>query len=487
MNTQAPVTKLFVKQTNVFQDKKWELFKYKRDSEFHLYLVMLIDLILLNLTILGSMWLVFQITAVERDFTNFALGLFFSIANLLWVFVISFTNVYKIFGGIRLDLKIKELFLSNLIFFGAISLIYSQFFFFIFEIQFLILAFISFTVISALTHLGMRYYYNRTQASPFSYVVVGGTASNFHYLKNIFDSIYGNNIQCLGRFANKEIKGVKSLGNFDQIEGFIKRNDLTKVLYINSTLSKSKVQRIMQLCRSRIIEFEVVPKEVEFFQKGIQVEQLAHMPIFCRKKEPLCELKNKLLKRAFDFVFSFLVLLLIFPWLLPILALLIKLESRGPVFFVQKRTGYWNKPFNCFKFRTMKLNDQSDTLQATKDDARITRIGAFLRKTNIDELPQFYNVLKGQMSVVGPRPHMLKHTEVYSQLIEQFMIRHEVKPGISGWAQVSGWRGPTNKVYQMEQRVEHDVTYIENWSIWFDCKIIFLTVLNIYRGEENAI
>jgi lipopolysaccharide/colanic/teichoic acid biosynthesis glycosyltransferase len=134
----------------------------------------------------------------------------------------------------------------------------------------------------------------------------------------------------------------------------------------------------------------------------------------------------------------------------------------------------------------MRVNDECDSKQAVRSDCRITVVGAFLRKTSLDELPQFFNVLKGDMSVVGPRPHMLKHTEDYSQLIETFMIRHQVKPGITGWAQVNGWRGPTQKVYQMAKRVEFDVYYIENWSFWFDCRCILLTINKIFVGENNA-
>jgi len=195
---------------------------------------------------------------------------------------------------------------------------------------------------------------------------------------------------------------------------------------------------------------------------------------------------NRIVKRIFDIVFSSLVIVFILSWLFPIIYFLIKMESSGPVFFVQTRSGLNNVPFNCYKFRSMRVNKDSDTVQATKGDSRITKIGAFLRKTSLDELPQFFNVLLGNMSVVGPRPHMLSHTEQYSQLIDQFMVRHFIKPGITGWAQVTGYRGETKLVEEMLGRVEADVWYMENWSFALDLKIIFMTVFKSVYGDAKA-
>ena len=164
----------------------------------------------------------------------------------------------------------------------------------------------------------------------------------------------------------------------------------------------------------------------------------------------------------------------------------IKLSSPGPIFFVQKRTGYRGQAFNCYKFRTMRVNDDSDTLQASKGDPRVTWFGNFLRRSSIDELPQFFNVWRGDMSVVGPRPHMVAQTEMYSELIDKYMLRHTIKPGITGWAQVRGYRGQTEELWQMEKRVEFDVWYAENWSFFLDMKIIFRTIWNALKGEDNA-
>jgi len=188
----------------------------------------------------------------------------------------------------------------------------------------------------------------------------------------------------------------------------------------------------------------------------------------------------------FDIIFSLLVISLILSWLLPVLAILIKLNSRGPIFFVQLRSGKNNQTFKCYKFRTLHVNPDADVKQVTLNDARLTRLGKFLRKTNLDELPQFINVLMGKMSVIGPRPHMLKHTEDYSKILNEYMIRHFLKPGVTGWAQVNGFRGEIKKEDQLRKRIEYDIWYMENWSLWLDLRIVFLTIYVTLKGDKNA-
>jgi len=203
-------------------------------------------------------------------------------------------------------------------------------------------------------------------------------------------------------------------------------------------------------------------------------------------KEPLSDPKKQILKRTFDIVFSLLVIVFLLSWLIPLVAIIIKIESNESVFFLQKRSGYKNIPFNCIKFRSMASNKQADFQTAKKNDARVTKFGAFMRKTSIDELPQFINVFLGDMSVVGPRPHMLSQTDMYSKITKKYMTRHMVKPGITGWAQVMGARGEIFTDKDMERRIEKDIWYLQNWSFFLDMKIIFLTLYNIVRGDEQA-
>ena len=207
--------------------------------------------------------------------------------------------------------------------------------------------------------------------------------------------------------------------------------------------------------------------------------------MFTNHREPLEDPLNRIIKRTFDLVFSSVVCLMLLP-LIPIIGLIIKIQSPGPIFFRQERTGFNGKNFDCYKFRSMHVNKDADKIQATEHDVRKFAFGNFMRKCNIDELPQFFNVLIGDMSVVGPRPHMLYHTEHYSKLINEYMVRHLCKPGITGLAQVSGYRGETKELWQMKDRVRLDIWYIENWSVWLDLSIIAKTFVSIFKPDKNA-
>jgi putative colanic acid biosynthesis UDP-glucose lipid carrier transferase len=234
------------------------------------------------------------------------------------------------------------------------------------------------------------------------------------------------------------------------------------------------------------IRLKFVPDFSLITQPEFSNNHFNNFHVITPRHEPLQNAYNRLSKRIFDIVFSLLVIVLILSWLFPILAFAIKYQSKGPVLFKQLRTGKKNRSFWCYKFRSMKMNALSDSKQAQKEDDRITPIGKFIRRTSLDELPQFFNVLLGQMSVVGPRPHMLKHTHDYNDQINNFMVRHFVKPGITGLAQVSGFRGETRRVSDMERRVNADIDYMQHWSLFKDIKICLLTVLVTLKGDENA-
>ncbi|MCD8293177.1 MAG: exopolysaccharide biosynthesis polyprenyl glycosylphosphotransferase, partial [Prevotellaceae bacterium] len=229
-----------------------------------------------------------------------------------------------------------------------------------------------------------------------------------------------------------------------------------------------------------------VPDVRNYLKRQMHFEMMGNTPIMSIRQEPLAQMENRIVKRAFDLLFSLTFLCTLFPFLYIGIGIAIKCSSPGPIFFKQKRSGKEGKEFWCYKFRSMRINDQSDTLQATKNDCRKTRVGDFLRRSNMDELPQFINVLRGDMSVVGPRPHMLKHTEEYSKLIDKYMVRHLVKPGITGWAQINGFRGETKELWQMEGRVLKDIWYLEHWTFLLDIYIIYRTVKNCIIGDKAA-
>ena len=257
-------------------------------------------------------------------------------------------------------------------------------------------------------------------------------------------------------------------------------------LYVSlSRRDRDVLHRISSFCDRHVIRFYYVPVSVESLGMRLKKEFVDDIEVFTTHKIPLSSPLNRYLKRLFDIVLS-LVFLLPTAILFPFIYVIIKIQSPGPVFFSQKRTGLDGRDFEMLKFRSMHVNADADRLQATKDDPRKYPFGNFMRKSNIDELPQFLNVLRGDMSIVGPRPHMLAHTEQYSQMIDKYMVRHFVKPGLTGWAQVTGFRGETKELWQMEGRVKRDIWYIEHWSVWLDIRIIWLTAKTVFIHDKNA-
>lgn len=277
------------------------------------------------------------------------------------------------------------------------------------------------------------------------------------------------------------------VGSIDHCIEFAVKNDIREIYSTILPHQDEAMQRLIDIADQHCVRVRFVHKNKIPTSKQHHVEYFFNeLPVISLRSEPLQRFRNRLLKRVMDIAVSSFAMLFILSWLVPLLAIIIKLQSKGPVFFKQQRSGKDNLPFWCYKFRSMTVNEQSDSVQATKDDARITPIGAFLRKTSLDEFPQFWNVLKGDMSIVGPRPHMLKHTEQYSAIIKKYMIRQFLKPGITGWAQANGYRGETESVELMIKRVEHDIWYMENWSPNLDVKIFVRTLLSVFIRDERA-
>jgi len=277
------------------------------------------------------------------------------------------------------------------------------------------------------------------------------------------------------------------LGGFGSIRKFIaekKVDEMYVALHIDNI---EIINELTRICEQNMIRIKFIP-DFQLYTKSSKVEVnfYENTPVLMFRPEPLEFAVNRLAKKMFDICFSGLVILLIFPWLFPIIMLIIKIESSGPVFFRQERAGRDKRSFTCLKFRSMYMNDLANHKITKRGDSRITKFGAFIRKTSIDELPQFINVFLGDMSIVGPRPHMVNVVKEYSDLIDNYLVRQYAKPGITGWAQVNGFRGETKELIDMENRVEYDIWYIENWSLLLDVKIIIRTIINIFKGEENA-
>ena len=298
----------------------------------------------------------------------------------------------------------------------------------------------------------------------------------------------------LGYYSDEVMKNapvqLKRLGSYADLRNLI--NGVTRPYYHADELfcslshnHEDTIRSIMEYCDRNMTHFFYVPIIFHSIQMSLHPEKLGNSIVFTNYHEPLQFAVNRMTKRLFDIVFSSIILVFLLPFI-PVIALIIKIQSPGGIFFRQERTGLNGKTFTCYKFRSMHINDRADKIQATKNDPRKFPFGNFMRKTNIDELPQFFNVLRGEMSVVGPRPHMLYHTEKYSALIKKYMVRHISKPGITGWAQVTGFRGETSELWQMEGRIKKDIWYIEHWSLWLDIKIICMTAWSVIHPDKAA-
>lgn len=332
--------------------------------------------------------------------------------------------------------------------------------------------------------LSIRKKYKHTIVKSRNIAIIGSNACSAMLEQHVSDNVTDYNIK--SRVAAEGFNITPAEGRRSDIE-MMSLSGINEIYCCMSSFSQDALQQLLAEANKYLIRVKFLPEIPSAFGVPVRLESMGAVPVLTVRPEPLLFEGNRIRKRIFDIIFSSLVIVGVLSWLMPLVWIIMRLESRGPLLFRQKRSGIDNRPFTCLKFRSMVAgNATADKKQATKNDARITRVGAFLRKTSIDELPQFFNVLMGNMSVVGPRPHMLAHTDQYREEVETYMIRHFVKPGITGLAQVRGYRGETKELQAMRKRVECDITYIENWSFLLDMKIIFQTVWNVAKGEENA-
>lgn len=337
-------------------------------------------------------------------------------------------------------------------------------------------------------YLGINRYFRKNEFLA-KKVIILGYNETAKKLATYFeeDSI---NTEIVGFIENGE--NVSELSNYPilaDIEDTLKVAKELDIDEIFSTITPEQNKGIYQLMKQsekECIRFKIVPNLSLFITREVHIEFFGDLPILSLRSEPLDDVGNRIKKRTLDIIVSLLTIIFILSWLLPILGFLIWLESGRPIFFKQLRTGKNKKSFYCYKLRSMTSNKDADLVQASQGDSRVTKIGKILRKTSLDEFPQFINVLKGEMSLVGPRPHMVKHTSDYSKIVDGYMVRQFIKPGITGWAQINGYRGEITNPEQIEMRVNKDLWYLENWSLWLDVQILFLTIYHVFRGDEKA-
>ena len=453
----------------------------------HRYDLIATDFILINLSFFLASLITYGVFDYSAAITgrNIALIVF---VNIAWGWLCVYFNAYRWYERVRMEQQLTKVFKILVFLLAFTSLFYYNILGEAPHTPFIMLAH---GLALILVSTG-RVFHRLREESPFEkfrYVIVGGKAENLQQLFKAFDYCFPGSAELVGRFGNTPHANVNNIGSYHDLKNYLQgKPNIDKLIFFYSDLTLEQEREIMQICETQFIDVEVAPRETTMFPRTYKCQQLGDLSMLTLKEEPLTALRNKFMKRVFDLVVSSMVILFIFPILLPIVALAIYLEDPGPIFFRQERTGYLNNVFRMWKFRSMRVNDRADSKQATRGDDRITKVGAFLRKTSLDEFPQFINVFMGDMSVVGPRPHMLKHTEEYSRLIDKFMIRHKVKPGVTGLAQINGYRGPTDEVWKMEKRVEYDVWYLENWSILMDIRCVIMTAYNAFiKGEENAL
>jgi putative colanic acid biosynthesis UDP-glucose lipid carrier transferase len=283
------------------------------------------------------------------------------------------------------------------------------------------------------------------------------------------------------------------IGTYDQLDETLVSGRIDEVVIALPQEDYSLIDEIIKTCNRNAVRTHIIPDYFRFVSQRFRISMIGNFPIITSRNEPLEEVQWRAVKRAFDFIFSLLVVVFLLLVLFPFIVLITKLSSSGPIFFIQERIGAKNKKFNCYKFRTLKNEKISGNKfqPVTENDPRITPLGRFMRKTNIDELPQFFNVLKGDMSIVGPRPYPIPYDDRYGKIFEEIKLRHNVKPGITGWAQVHGLRGDVmddeeNKKL-ISKRIEYDLWYIENWTFWLDIQIILLTRIQTLRGKTRTV
>ena len=432
----------------------------------------LIDLIIINVL---AIYLFFFHTneiiySILISFAWFAIAIYLGFYE-----VYRYTKVISI-----LNCALKQFILFSL-FCLALELFFSDFYFqkrvvFFVFVSIAIILFFKLSIYFLLRKIRILYGGNSRS------VVLLGNSKSISPLKNFFteNPDYGYKLMKVFKLESHKKEVIQ------ECFSYVISSKTDEIYCSLADLTDSQLNEIVDFADNNLKTVKFIPDDKQIFSRTAKFEYYDYIPVISLRNILQDETVNKIIKRVFDIVFSFIIIIGLLSWLIPILAIIIKLESKGPLFFVQRRNGLNYKEFNCYKFRSMFINDQADLDLASKNDIRISKVGKFIRKTSIDELPQFFNVFWGEMSVVGPRPHMVSVANLYALKVDKFMVRHFVKPGITGLAQTKGYRGEIETDEDIINRVKYDIFYMENWSILLDIEIILKTVYNIVRGDDKA-
>lgn len=429
--------------------------------------------------------LIIHIMARQFFESNFLFLNYVIFVSIAWIFISMRSNFYEIYRFTRVTKLLSLVGKQGVLFF----LLVFAFFGFYSELGQAPLSIIKYAlqVILYITIAKLAIYYLLKKyrvllRGNLRRVVILGLNQKTDQLRKFFDDNpeYGYDLKQIFDLSGPD------KASMEECLDFIKNNNIDEIYSSVAELSNENLTKLTDFADNNLKILKFLPDNKEIYTKRLDFTYYGFLPILSMRKIPIEEPFNKFIKRGFDITLALLIILGILSWLTPLLGLIIKLETKGPVFFKQRRNGLDYKEFFCYKFRSMRPNPMANLHQVRKDDPRITRIGKVIRKTSIDELPQFINVLKGEMSVVGPRPHMVSHTHMYAERVDKFMVRHFIKPGITGLAQVSGYRGEVEDENHIINRVKYDIFYLENWSLILDLKIVSQTVYNTFRGEERA-
>jgi putative colanic acid biosynthesis UDP-glucose lipid carrier transferase len=404
--------------------------------------------------------------------------------SLSWIFISWNVSFYEVYRFTKVT-DIFEKLVKQYIVFTIVNFAYVGYFLELSEPT-LIIKFVSLALsLIALEKLFIYYFlrrYREVFGGNFRRVVIIGEEKTTKQLVTFFNDNKNYGYKIVEFFDLK----VNKKQQIKECQEFVIENKIDEIYCSLADLSNAEVNNFIDFTDNNLIILKFIPDEREPLARNLILDYYGYIPIISLRNFPLDIAANKVIKRVFDIIFSIIIIIGLLSWLTPILYFIIKTESKGPFIFRQKRNGLNYHEFYCYKFRSMNLNEIADLEQVSKNDIRITKVGKFIRKTSMDELPQFFNVLLGEMSVVGPRPHMVSHTEMYAKRIDKFMVRHFIKPGITGLAQSNGFRGEVENEKDIINRVKYDIFYLENWSLLLDLKIILQTVLNILKGEEKA-
>jgi putative colanic acid biosynthesis UDP-glucose lipid carrier transferase len=413
--------------------------------------------------------------------------LFQSYISLFWLLISYYTGFYNVYRYTHLT-KIISLLISQ---FFVFTLAYLSFFsifregvivnkqFKVFLLIFLAISFFKF-----FTFILLKKY--RSDGKNYRNIVFFGDHHVASNVEKLFKEQNELGYRYFGFFSDRICKAKTYLGNVKSGFDYILNNNIDEVYCEPSKISQSQLKEIRKFVTLHQLELRIIPENKAIYSKDFILEYFGTIPVLKPKPLPFEQLETQIFKRIFDILFASAICILLLSWLLPLMWVIIKLDSKGPLLFKQKRDGINGELFYCYKLRSMRINLEADKVSATKNDKRITKVGAFLRKTSLDELPQFFNVFKGDMSIVGPRPHINVQTKKYINEVDNYLVRNSVKPGITGLAQISGYRGEIIKKSDIDNRVKLDIFYIENWSFFLDLKIIALTLLNVFKKEEKA-